>query len=205
MQGTREGHLSLPEEYWKWIYANYRKYGYRYPAQFVRELILYAIKSNPKYRNPNSESTKELEKIDEIGRIASERRGVKFSLVNAVDDYLEDKKGLDKALKMKWIAQKDYDAQLKKSEDHHKEVIRIELSKKHEEEPSEEMSSEEIKAKVRANLKREKEMEDEAINDDKCPKCGSRMRFSPDRIMGMCTNREECGYMWSKRRVVRNA
>lgn len=190
MQDTRQRHLSLPEELWKWIYSNHRKFGYEFPSWLIKDCITYAVKNNPRFKNPNDDIVKELEKFDKIGEIAMERRGVKFSIVHAVDDFEDDKKGLNKALKKGWITQEQYNEGLEKSEKQHKEVVRIELSKIHGEKLAEK-SAEEIKAEFRANLKRQKEMVIEGLA---CGKCGStntkKTEFSSGLILHTC---RDCG------------
>lgn len=152
---TQQRGVSLSEELWKWIYQNYKKLGYRFPSRFIKDCINYAIKHNPKFKNPNLEMIKEVEKYDRIGEIARERRAKKFSLVTAVKDFKEDVKGIKEAYKMGWITKEQRKEEIAKSEKHHEETIQIELSKDYGREDKTSVSREETREEKIARIKRE--------------------------------------------------
>lgn len=137
MPRTRQGHVSLPDSMWNWIYEKHSEYGYRFHSGLVEYCIKYAIEHDPKFKeNPDAQFfLEEQKKADRIGEIAKIRRGRKFSLVTAVRDYEEDVKGIDALHKKGWITDEEKERLIKESEEQHREVVRTELSKEKKKEP----------------------------------------------------------------------
>jgi len=129
MPRTRQEGVSLPIPKWDWIHDNHRKFGFQHKSWFINHCIDYALKNDERFRNPNN-ALKDLQKFDEIGNIATERRQKKFSLVKAVDDFEEDVEGLRKLHRKGWITKEQLKQEIKRSEEQHKKVVQLELSKK---------------------------------------------------------------------------
>lgn len=86
-----------------------------------------------KWSNPEglAEAMKEVEKYNEIGKLAAIGKERKFSIAFAAKDLKEEVEGYKLALEKGWISKEEYNGLCKDTNERHKEVVRLEISKKH--------------------------------------------------------------------------